>query len=290
MKMIRSCIVVMGALLIYTACTDYVGQIDEQIDAFNVCARAREESSIPPADYPVDPSTVIEGSFTDPRDDKVYRMVTIGSQTWMAENLNYEVEGSYCYNDADSNCAKYGRLYTWSLAMDSAGRVDQNAWGCGMGKVCAPSYPVRGVCPKGWHLPSSGDWGALLAAFNGYYGSCGTEKSGDCTFNTEDSYGFTVLFAGARSDVGEYYSEGSIAFFWHATENSNDRAIMYGIMSDRGGYVGAVEQKNYALSVRCVKNEPVTKPEESSIDESSSSVGLKPRSSSSVKSSSSSEE
>ena len=96
---------------------------------------------------------------------RTYKTIQIGSQTWMAENLNYEykVEGStygnFCYKLSADSCGKYGRLYTWAAAMDTA------TTGCGRGAACsASSGRVQGVCPNGWHLPDSAEWEALFGS------------------------------------------------------------------------------------------------------------------------------
>jgi hypothetical protein len=89
----------------------------------------------------VDPSTVVMGVMVDSRDGQTYKTVTIGTQIWMAENLNYETTNSYCYDDDPSNCSKYGRLYTWAAATKA--------------------------CPIGWHLPSDDEWNTLFTAVGG---------------------------------------------------------------------------------------------------------------------------
>ncbi|WP_458450014.1 FISUMP domain-containing protein [Fibrobacter sp.] len=108
-------------------------------------------------------------SLTDARDGQVYRTVKIGDQWWMAENLNFRYlqqtrnldSSSFCMYDSLEYCEKYGRLYLWSAAMDSAGLYSTGAKGCGVGAKCSAAYPVQGVCPDGWHLPSWDEWYVL---------------------------------------------------------------------------------------------------------------------------------
>ena len=106
-------IAVIFALVLLTACTDYVSQIEDRYGEWK-------------PNWPA-----VSGTMTDSRDGQSYKTVTIGSQIWMAQNLNYETENSYCYNDDPANCSKYGHLYTWAAAMES--------------------------CPLGWHLPTLDD-------------------------------------------------------------------------------------------------------------------------------------
>jgi len=200
-------------------------------------------------------------TLTDLRDGLTYKTVKIGTQTWMAENLNYETGNSYCYND---NCTKYGRLYTWAAAMDSAGTWSANGKGCGYEKTCSPTYPVRGVCPKGWHLPSQSEWEALIVAVDGSiteYTSSNTAGSKLKSVtgwyddgNGEDTFGFSALPAGYRDINGDCYYEGNYAYFWSSTEYLSYYAyymrLYYGI-----GYASLYNYyKNYGLSVRCVKD------------------------------------
>ena len=80
----------------------------------------------------------------------------------MAENLRFKSPNSFCYNNADSNCTKYGRLYLWTAALDSVHLYENDDEDCGYCKPCPPKYPLRGVCPKGWHLPTETEWETLF--------------------------------------------------------------------------------------------------------------------------------
>ena len=118
--------------------------------------------------------------MTDSRDGQTYKTVKIGNQVWMAENLNYAYTGvlynnsgytsdstSWCFSNDPANCIKYGRLYTWAAAMDSVGTWSTNGKDCGYGVQCTPIYPVRGICPEGWHLPDKAEWNTLFTAVGG---------------------------------------------------------------------------------------------------------------------------
>ena len=209
----------------------------------------------------VDPSTVVKGTITDSRDGQTYKTVTIGSQTWMAQNLNYETANSYCYGDSPSNCTKYGRLYTWAAAMDSAGTWSANGKGCGYAKTCTPTYPVRGVCPTGWHLPTKAEFETLFTAVGGS-STAGTKlksTSGWIDFegksgNGVDTYSFSALPAGRRYYNEGYNFEGSLADFWSSTETDSYNAYgMYLDYIDVSAYLLS-SSKNYGFSVRCVKD------------------------------------
>ena len=215
------------------------------------------------------------GTLTDSRDGKTYRTVKIGDQVWMAENLNYAYTSipfkykedasdstSWCYNNDATNCEKYGRLYTWATAMDSSATWSDNGKDCGYNVSYSPTYPVQGICPSGWHLPSEDEWSALLTAVGGR-SNAGKVLKSQYEWNEEgngtDEFGFTALPAGYRDDTGKFIKEGGDAYFWGATIAPDNFAFEYAnslnLMYYSNGYTLYYYNEKYnGLSVRCVKN------------------------------------
>ena len=196
---------------------------------------SKKMSSSSPSQNAVDPSTVVKGVLKDSRDGRFYTTVTIGSQIWMAQNLDYETADSYCYRNDVNNCTSYGRLYTWAAAMDGAG-----------------------VCPEGWHLPTQTEWNTLLFAVDGSAAyrtagkmlkfTSGWRNWGDGT----DSFSFSALSAGGRSSDGRFICDA--AYFWSATESDDYNAYSMNLEYNSDGARLVVWGKSYAFSVRCLKN------------------------------------
>ena len=194
-----------------------------------------------------------EGWMVDHRDYHIYKIVTIGTQTWMAENLNYETEmGSYCYKDSAKYCEKYGRLYTWATAV---GKSEEE---CGEGVECnLDTGYVRGVCPKGWHLPDTTEWNALFTAVDGK-ATAGTmlkfTEGWKNNGNGSDAYFFSALPAGRRSNYGYFNNEGYDAFFWSSTEDDSYGAYNMNLFYDHDTAALDNYYKGYGFSVRCLKD------------------------------------
>jgi len=175
-------------------------------------------------------------SVTDIRDSKKYKTVVIGTQTWMAENLNYAADNSKCYYDEPAYCEKYGRLYDWNTAM--------------------------AACPSGWRLPSNADWNVLMkfvnpsCADNSSCAGAGTKLKATIGWANSDNgtndFGFSALPGGSGSD-GYFSDVGDYGRWWSSTDYSDyaySRGMSYSSVNVSSGDGG----KSNLLSVRCVKD------------------------------------
>ena len=186
-----------------------------------------------------------DSTFTDPRDGQVYNIVTIGTQIWFAENLNYETSDSWWYDNRSSNGNIYGRLYTFDAALTA--------------------------CPSGWHLPSNDEWKILEGnadtqygvghsvwdgmGFRGYDAGKRLKTTTGWSSNTgTDAFGFSALPGGQHLSGGGFINLGDAGRWWLATEINFmiawNRMLFY--HSDKVGSSPFFQGEGY--SVRCIKN------------------------------------
>ena len=237
-------------------------QVESSSSAKAKVVRAEPEESSsseaePPA--PVYCENVPDGMLCDRRDGQMYRTVAIGTQVWMAQNLNYHAQNSWCYDNKASNCNVYGRLYSWTSAMG----VDAS--------FAAASAKLhkehQGACPDGFHMPTSADMKALVTYMN-KHNKHEQEKSGTLLkmkfswMHSEewpegtDRFGFGAMAAGFRNAKGSFKEMGKDADFWVAEEsNTPTHAPYWNLYYDNDEFLGDYSKnKLYAYSVRCLKN------------------------------------
>lgn len=166
------------------------------------------------------------GTFRDSRDGQVYRTVVVGTRTWMAQNLNFESEGSECYEGRTENCLKYGRLYTFEAATKA--------------------------CPAGWHLPENDEWvmfNRFIEDSDGKEEAWVSLKSRD-KWDGSDRYGFDVVPAGKATDG--FLELGISAHFWSATEEDGDAYGWH--LAPPGDFSKDFDVSSNMYSVRCLRN------------------------------------
>lgn len=193
-------------------------------------------------------NTLIPGGyFVDARDGHAYRTTTIGSQIWMAENLDYPGatgDTGRCYENSADSCARYGRLYTWAEATG------------GTTSSVVPSG-VRGLCPSDWHVPSDSEWNLLktTASATSYQVGMNLKSPGGWLSGTgTDLFGFRAIGGGLVSGT---ISEGAAryGFWWSSTINDAStalgRMISYTSTTMSGS---ATYARSNSLSLRCLKD------------------------------------
>ncbi|MCF0225091.1 MAG: fibrobacter succinogenes major paralogous domain-containing protein [Fibrobacter sp.] len=201
-----------------------------------------------------------KGTFIDFRDGKTYRMVKIGTQTWMAENLNYInetstpnlIDANWCYNDDSKNCDTYGRLYTWASAMNLEKKYNNKIYGI------IPSIRYQGICPEGWHIPNDEEWNFLenfVDGLDNVDNNAGYWLKSKLNWNGIDGVGFTALPSGYKNYYDNFSLLGSFTNFWSASEYGSYDAS-YRDMDSGYSNLGSndLSYKSLGRSVRCLKD------------------------------------
>ncbi|MCL2690588.1 MAG: fibrobacter succinogenes major paralogous domain-containing protein [Chitinispirillia bacterium] len=179
-------------------------------------------------------------TFTDPRDGRTYRTVTIGGQVWMAENLNLNTDNgaekiSWCYDNNEANCEKYGRLYIWDAAMSAC---------AGIG--------------AGWRLPTSKDWVDLVSAAGGNVAGQNLKSTSGWNYNGNgtDQFGFSAMPGGFLAAGDVFEGMGRSGVWWSATKRDDGDAFTWTLRSGINSVLQASphQYKHWSYSVRCVRD------------------------------------
>ena len=207
-------------------------------------------------------------SMIDTRDMKVYKTVQIGTQCWMAQNLNVgiringivdhsdnDILEKYCYGDAESNCGLYGGLYQWDEMMQYV-----------------TTKGTKGICPDGWHIPSDSDWCTLAtflasetidcASLYYYNNDAGGQMKETTTWRApnsgaSNSSGFTGLPGGYRTmtDPSSFSALSENGLWWSSTQyETAGYSRHWGLYYDDDGVAHFASMKSDGLSVRCIRD------------------------------------
>lgn len=150
---------------------------------------------------------------------------------WTTENLNVEVVPSYCYENSESNCRKYGRLYTWESAQ----------------RACE-------ALGKGWRLPTEAEWRQLAKHYGGVFeDSKDSGKEAYTSLLIGGRAGFNAVLGGGRDGGGQYARGDAHGFYWTSSESGPANAWFYNFGKGRPAlYRQQAGEKERAFSVRCV--------------------------------------
>jgi uncharacterized protein (TIGR02145 family) len=189
------------------------------------------------------PAFVCGSALKDIRDNKIYPTVLIGSQCWMASNLNYGttvqssrvqsdncISEKHCYYDLAGNCNNYGGLYQWDEMMKYE-----------------DTPAAQGLCPPGWHVPTDTEWTILM---NNYQGNALAGKP------LQDSvfYGFSAVRSGVFYLNSSMSFEGFATLFWTSTPDGQFKSISHGVNSYNFSVSLYPSSRSNAFPVRCLRD------------------------------------
>ena len=193
---------------------------------------------------------------------QTYNTVQIGNQCWLKENLNIGtmidslqnqsnnlIIEKYCYRNNIDNCTTYGGLYQWAEAVQYLNGATNTT-----SPNPAFSGYVQGICPTGWHIPDTTEFGILTNAVNNDGNSLKAVGQGAYSGAGTDLSGFSGLLAGARYSDGSFSNLGLYDFFASSTDANSLYIYYIDLGTDTNIIFLGNNQKSYGRSIRCIKD------------------------------------
>jgi len=184
-----------------------------------------------------------DNQIIDVRDNQSYSTVSLGTQCWMAANLNFGTQilstsmqrdncivEKYCLNDNNANCLSSGGLYQWDEMMQFE-----------------PVESSQGLCPPAWHVPSEAEWNILFSRYisNGFAGS---------PLKYTGYSGFNALLSGIRFDDSNWNFDAFATFIWSSTTQGPYKAWAHSMNSFNPSVSYHPSNRSNAFYIRCIKN------------------------------------
>jgi uncharacterized protein (TIGR02145 family) len=179
-------------------------------------------------------------AYTDPRDTTSYPTVQIGTQCWLASNLDYGTEVAWNLSQRDNCISEKYSLHPSPLITYSFYQWDEIM-------LYDETPGAQGVCPPSWHIPSENEWSMLFAVYinSGFAGS---------PLKYSGYTGFNALLPGIWHMNKQWDYQDFATFFWSSTLAGPIKAWAHG-MNDTDPSVSRYPSlRSNAFSVRCLKD------------------------------------
>ena len=189
-------------------------------------------------------------------DGNVYKVVKIGDQYWMAENLR-----TITYDNSDPLETAPLETDWFNLSSGAwAGRIDLFGNWEDYGRLYNhyATTDIRNVCPAGWSVPTNVQWDSLITYLGGYQIAGGSMKADTDLWTAPNTgatntSGFNGVPAGLRTGSGSYDLLSFTGYWWSRTD-AGPTADHYELKHNSSSVIQGSGPKNFGYSIRCIKD------------------------------------
>ena len=176
--------------------------------------------------------TVTSNQLIDKNGNQYRTKVMKDGKRWMIQNLNLQVDDSWCYDNVPANCTKYGRLYTWEAAKEACAELG-----------------------NGWRLPTDKEWREMAKKYGGADDDASDRgKAAYQALIDGGSSGFAAQLGGWRLRGGGFDSAGTNGYYWSSSPSGSSIAWYYYFYRGNGQLYRYYSTRDHGHSVRCLQD------------------------------------